>query len=77
MGSGQSIKVYHDRWIPRPSTFRVLSPACLPDNATVDSLKLDSRAWNSGLLRNCFMADDVDHILSIPPSDTSADDSLL
>ncbi|KAH7571642.1 hypothetical protein JRO89_XS04G0110100 [Xanthoceras sorbifolium] len=54
MRSGTTISIYKDRWIPRPSTFRVLSPPVLDDCVTVHQLKHLSSSWNVKLIRSSF-----------------------
>ncbi|KAH7557469.1 hypothetical protein JRO89_XS11G0160800 [Xanthoceras sorbifolium] len=66
--SGTTIAIYKDRWIPRPSTFLVLSPPMLHDCATVYQLKYLSGSWNVGLIRFSFMPMDAEAILSISTS---------
>lgn len=42
LGNGASISVKHDKWVPRPHSFKViLPPSTLSDNATV-SVLIDS-----------------------------------
>ncbi|KAK3205174.1 hypothetical protein Dsin_019220 [Dipteronia sinensis] len=41
IGSGNSVRICSDQWIPRPLTFKFISSHLLDDNATVDSLKFD------------------------------------
>ncbi|KAL5799332.1 hypothetical protein ACOSQ3_032388 [Xanthoceras sorbifolium] len=36
---GFSVSVYHDRWLPRPSTFKVISSPLLGTSCSVDRLK--------------------------------------
>ncbi|KAK3229334.1 hypothetical protein Dsin_001215 [Dipteronia sinensis] len=43
VGRGTSILVYQDRWIPRPSTFQVISPPVLGEMITGSQLKNPSR----------------------------------
>ena len=52
VGDGKSIRVWTDRWLPRPSTFRVLTPlTLLPVNTIVDSLmEQESGEWNLNLI---------------------------
>ncbi len=39
VGSDEKIKVWHDKWLPSPSTYKVISPIkSLEDGATVDQL---------------------------------------
>ncbi|KAK2640567.1 hypothetical protein Ddye_028362 [Dipteronia dyeriana] len=44
IGDGTMVGIYSDRWIPRPSTFKVISPIRLGAMATVAELKLSSGA---------------------------------
>ncbi|KAK2655862.1 hypothetical protein Ddye_008914 [Dipteronia dyeriana] len=77
IGREDSIKVYMDRWIPRPSTYKVLSRISLEVNVTVDKLKLESNNWNLVLLKDNFIATDVDCILTMPHSSSLHEHSLL
>ena len=56
VGDGKSIGVWTDRWLPRPSTFCVLTPSTLlPVNTTVDSLMdQESGEWNLNLINQVF-----------------------
>ncbi|XP_027103053.2 uncharacterized protein [Coffea arabica] len=39
VGNGLHIKIWKDRWIPRPSIFKIVSPSdALPEDSTVDCL---------------------------------------
>ncbi|KAK3183021.1 hypothetical protein Dsin_030307 [Dipteronia sinensis] len=49
VGSGDSILIYHDRWILRPLTFKVYYPPVLRDMALVNDLKLLFGLWNEAL----------------------------
>ncbi|KAK2654993.1 hypothetical protein Ddye_008045 [Dipteronia dyeriana] len=64
VGNGSSIRVYSDRWQPRPSTFQTVSPSWLGD-AIVADLKLPSDLWNESLIRQYFLYEDATVILSI------------
>ena len=52
VGDGKSIGIWTDRWLPRPSTFRVLTPlAQLPTNTRVEYLiDQESGDWNLDLI---------------------------
>ncbi|KAL0445965.1 UNVERIFIED_CONTAM: putative mitochondrial protein [Sesamum latifolium] len=56
LGDGKMVRIWDDRWIPRPITFRVITtPNQLPLNATVDSLLNEGgEVWNESLVRNVF-----------------------
>ncbi|KAL5830504.1 hypothetical protein ACOSQ3_019972 [Xanthoceras sorbifolium] len=77
IGSGASVLVYHDRWISRPSTFKIISPPSLDFQVTVDLLKTSEGAWDVNLLREHFLQVDVDAILSLPSSSFRIQDSFL
>ncbi|KAK2649115.1 hypothetical protein Ddye_016604 [Dipteronia dyeriana] len=66
-----------DRWIARPTTFKVVSPPDLPPSTKVVELRLPSGCWNEALIREYFFPIDVNMIMSIPCSYTSAKDYLL
>ncbi|KAL0319767.1 UNVERIFIED_CONTAM: hypothetical protein Sradi_5238200 [Sesamum radiatum] len=55
VGGGKLIKVVGDPWLPRPPTFkRVSPPRSLPTNASVSMLLTEDRNWNQELLREEF-----------------------
>ncbi|KAL5805000.1 hypothetical protein ACOSQ3_031800 [Xanthoceras sorbifolium] len=68
VGDGCSISVYRDRWIPKPSTFRLTSCPNLHAEAMVRELISDSGSWNEQLIGNSFNADDAAAILGLPLS---------
>lgn len=79
IGNGLSISAWHDRWLPRPTTFKPLSP-CLDDNnlrSKVSDLLLPSGNWNDELIRNIFLPVDADIICSPPFSRMSVEDKLI
>ncbi|KAK2650564.1 hypothetical protein Ddye_018053 [Dipteronia dyeriana] len=51
IGSGDSVSIHHDWWIPRPLTFKVISPPILRENAMLSALKLPSGEWNEEIIR--------------------------
>ncbi|KAL0457844.1 UNVERIFIED_CONTAM: hypothetical protein Slati_0411600 [Sesamum latifolium] len=58
--------VLSHRWIPRPTTFQVLSPPnSLCADATVAELMDEDWNWNEALLREVFRSEDVGAILGI------------
>ncbi|KAL5752202.1 hypothetical protein ACOSP7_022383 [Xanthoceras sorbifolium] len=76
IGDGNSILIYKDRWISRPSKFQILSPPVLVEFAMVDQLKNVSSGWNEVFIRNSFSFDDDQAIFCIPPSLSHLGDSL-
>ncbi|KAK2664585.1 hypothetical protein Ddye_003159 [Dipteronia dyeriana] len=77
IGHGLMVEIYNDRWIPRPTTFRISSPQVLGERATVSSIISPSGGWNVPLIHASFLKDDVDTILSMPTSSSLMDDSLF
>jgi hypothetical protein len=79
VGSGESIHIWGDKWLPSPSTYRVISPPrLLPETATVDQLiQSESMTWNKELISQIFCTRDVEMILSIPLSRRCPRDSLI
>ncbi|KAK3228647.1 hypothetical protein Dsin_000528 [Dipteronia sinensis] len=55
VGDGKSITIWKDKWIPRPTTFKLTSPPKIDGNATVDQLISSSGGWNTHLIRDCYM----------------------
>ncbi|KAH7573740.1 hypothetical protein JRO89_XS03G0200800 [Xanthoceras sorbifolium] len=66
-----------DRWLPRPSSFKVIASCSLAGDSMVASLKSASGAWNTDLVRSSFAPIDADCILSLPTSVRSCPDKLM
>ncbi|CAL8169219.1 unnamed protein product [Prunus armeniaca] len=71
--------IARDPWLPRPSTFRVISPK--PTGCTITKVKeliLDHpRRWNISLLSNLLYPPDVDVIRTLPLSFHHRVDALI
>ncbi|KAK2644116.1 hypothetical protein Ddye_019311 [Dipteronia dyeriana] len=76
IGRGDSVLIYKDRWLPRPTTFKVITPPILGESAKVQMLKTPSGAWNERFIREHFLTEDAESILSIPCSFSQTNDSL-
>ncbi|KAH7561136.1 hypothetical protein JRO89_XS10G0178500 [Xanthoceras sorbifolium] len=70
VSDSRDICVYHDRWIPRPSTFRVLSAKNLLDQAIISNMRSNSSCWDVSLICNNFLVEDANVIMSIPICET-------
>ncbi|KAK3212709.1 hypothetical protein Dsin_017415 [Dipteronia sinensis] len=79
VGDGTSIRVYTDKWIPRQSTFKIMSLPSLGVgiHTTVDHLFSPSGGWDNRLLEQSFSEDDVKAIQSIPVGSRRCGDSLI
>jgi hypothetical protein len=65
---GKSIRIWHDRWLPSPTTYAVQSPVTiLGEDARVSSLiDDDSQWWNKELVYSIFNKEEADMICSMP-----------
>ncbi|KAL5800553.1 hypothetical protein ACOSQ4_033437 [Xanthoceras sorbifolium] len=77
IGNGASTRIYGDRWIPSPSTFKVYSLITLAPSAVVAVLKSPSGGWNSNLIWSSFLLDEANLILNIPCCSTPHHDTLM
>ena len=75
----ESIAIWTDRWLPWPSTFRVLTPPTSHSaNTKVSTLiNPDSGDWNVHMINQLFLPTDVTSILSIPLSRHKQRDKLV
>lgn len=79
IGNGNSVSIWNERWVPRPFTFKVLSPmiehsAVWKVSALIDN---SSCSWNQNLLRELLNNDDVELVSRVPISATNAPDKLV
>ena len=79
VGDGERIQVWKDKWLPNPSTYKVVSSENLGPRVTWvrDIIDGDRMEWRADLIRQTFMPQDVDAILSIPLSANRARDRLI
>ena len=79
VGNGASIGIWTDKWLPKPSTFKLISP---PNNTfersrssdLIDPLKCE---WQTDLVRQIFLPPNVQSILSIFFSSYLPQDQLV
>ena len=79
IGNGQNVRIWDDRWLPTPKSFKVVSPRPQELNGTMVESLLDRVAggWNKNLVRDMFLPFESEAILSIPISLSFPEDSLL
>lgn len=75
--NGNSVKVWGDKWLPRPWTFQVSSPYSLSINTKVSDLMTSSGIWNYDLIRAAFLPHDAEAILSIPITNGRGSDTTI
>ncbi|KAK3212875.1 hypothetical protein Dsin_017581 [Dipteronia sinensis] len=66
VGDSTNICIFDDKWLPHPSTFKVISPPSLKGHVLVSQLIAASGGWNHQLIRESFLPMDADLILSLP-----------
>ena len=79
VGNGKQIHVWDDKWLPTPSTHKVISPpTSLPIFPMVSSLIDPATKWRrTKMIRSAFLPFEVDAILKIPFSCSLPDDNLI
>ncbi|KAK2656061.1 hypothetical protein Ddye_009113 [Dipteronia dyeriana] len=77
VGNVDSIYVYRDKWVPRPSTFTVISPPKLDVNTKASQLIMPSGGLNLQLLKYKFSACDVNDIIKIPTGKRDKKDDII
>lgn len=77
IGDGRCILVYNDSWLPRESSFKVISPKVCQDIQYVSDLILSPGLWDLGKIKACFLDDDYKMISSLCLSYTRRDDVLV
>ncbi|KAL0445838.1 UNVERIFIED_CONTAM: hypothetical protein Slati_1711700 [Sesamum latifolium] len=76
IGSGQNVRIWKDQWIPRPITFKPITPPPNRlDNAVVAAL-IDPKTceWDRLIIDGLFAPSDKDSILGIPLGRTNQPD---
>ena len=79
MGNGTRINVWCDKWIPRPSSYKVITPMRPNvENALVcELINRASGEWDVDKLNSWFQLEDREAILSIPLSTNGTNDRLV
>ncbi|KAL0397570.1 UNVERIFIED_CONTAM: putative mitochondrial protein [Sesamum calycinum] len=76
VGTGAAIRVWADPWLPRPTSFRPITPAptALVDMRVSDLIDPFSLDWDVPKIRSLFWPIDSDLISSIPLGNTTMSD---
>ena len=79
IGNGQSVKVFHNCWLPGEGSGRIISPASsLHVDTVVADLLDDSTGWWNGMsLDTCFLPFKAQRIMSILICFTPQEDILI
>jgi hypothetical protein len=73
IGNEENVLIWGDKWIPSPSTYKVISsPKVLDPSAKISSvIDGDSKRWNAILLTKIFPKEEIKIIQSLPFSKTN------
>ncbi|KAF5468409.1 hypothetical protein F2P56_012561 [Juglans regia] len=79
IGNGNTVKIWTDRWLPTPSSYKSQSPPkILNSNATVSSLiDQDTHSWNLHLVHNVFTPEEAAIISKIHISPCNRSDKQV
>ena len=79
IGNGHSVRVFHDCWLPREGSGRIISPASSLhiDSMVADLIDESTGWWNGRLLDSCFLPFEAQKIRSIPICFTPQEDILI
>lgn len=79
VGNGQSIKIWHDKWLLDHTNFKVHGPVQnLPSIAIVsDLIDLDTKKWKRGLIASCFNQFEASQITKIQLHFRLPDDRII
>ena len=79
MGNGRLIHIWDDKWLPSPTTYKVISSPRPFDNYPMVSSLIDpvTRWWNSRTIHDLFLPFEADLILKIPLSYNLPEDNLI
>lgn len=76
MGDGNSKKIWHDKWVPKPPTYVANSSIATVDDARVAVL-IDSGKWNEGAVHDILYANYCKLILDVHLPKVSQPDGLV
>ena len=79
VGNGWLIHIWDDKWIPNPTTYKVISPPRPFEDYPMVSSLIDpmTRSWKPGVVRALFLPFEADTILKIPLCYNLPEDKLI
>ena len=79
VGNGKTIHIWDDRWLPTPTTYKVISPRKdFGDFPIVSALvDQDTRRWRKDIFDRVFLGFEVEKIISIPIPHYPQEDQLI
>ncbi|XP_041023932.1 uncharacterized mitochondrial protein AtMg00310-like [Juglans microcarpa x Juglans regia] len=79
IGNGNSVRIWTDKWLPTPSTFKPQSGFQFFDREAKVNLLINhqTREWNINVIKEIFSKEDADTIVQIPLSHYTRSDQLI
>ena len=79
IGNGEKVRIWEDRWLPRPYSFRPVTAgrAADPTKRVAELIDKDSGVWKEQVLRASFLPCDVEIIFSLPLCQAWPEDKLI
>ncbi|XP_042972810.1 uncharacterized protein LOC122304618 [Carya illinoinensis] len=79
IGDGQNTKIWKDRWLPQPTSYRIQSPVhiLLEDDKVARLIHHVNKQWDRGLITEVFGSELAAVIQRIPISSSGAKDKLI
>lgn len=77
IGNGQSILMYKDNWLPRPNTFKPMSPPRMLIHTVVADLIKARNQWDEDKLNQHFIQEDLEVILNTSLLREKAKDEVM
>jgi hypothetical protein len=76
VGSGESISIWNDNWIPKLHSMRPMGRRRDTDMEKVSELITNDHKWNTDVIEDLFFAPDAEAIKKIPLRSSWGDDSI-
>jgi len=79
VGDGDTLDIWHSRWLPRSVTFAPYTPKPLDGSISKvsDLIDYEQGGWKEGLIRELFLQGDAETILDIPLCSSWPRDKLI
>ena len=79
VGNGRLIHIWNDKWLPTPTTYKVVSPPRGFDDYPMVSalIDYDTRRWRANLIKSIFLPFEAKMILNIPISYNLPEDKII
>lgn len=79
VGNGNMIHIWGDKWLPTPTTYKIISPQLPYDDFSMVSTLIDrdTKRWNADLVRSIFLPFEANAVLNIPLSHNLPDGKII